>query len=115
MKPAALLVHVPDWEVGLAWYRKAFPGAAVLELPEFGFRALRIGDFAIEVVCSDETVPSGRAGTVLYWAVEDLVKAIAHFCRLGSNIYRGPMQIEDGLGMCQITDPFGNLIGLRGP
>ncbi|MEZ8336060.1 glyoxalase/bleomycin resistance/dioxygenase family protein, partial [Vibrio splendidus] len=28
--------------------------------------------------------------------------------------YRGPMAIENGLFMCQIEDPFGNLIGLRG-
>jgi hypothetical protein len=24
------------------------------------------------------------------------------------------MPIEDGLGMCQLADPFGNLLGLRG-
>ncbi|MBE3659112.1 glyoxalase/bleomycin resistance/dioxygenase family protein, partial [Vibrio navarrensis] len=25
-----------------------------------------------------------------------------------------PMEIENGLSMCQVEDPFGNLIGLRG-
>lgn len=115
MRPTALLVHVRDWESGFSWYQEAFPEASIVELPEFEFKALRIGEFVIEVVRSDEKVPSGRAGTVLYWSVGDLLEAIAHFRRLGSELYRGPMQIEDGLGMCQVTDPFGNLIGLRGP
>ena len=26
----------------------------------------------------------------------------------------GPMEIEGGQSICQIEDPFGNLIGLRG-
>lgn len=115
MHPIALLVHVEDWETGFLWYQKAFPEATIVEMPEFDFRALRIGDFLIEVVRSDEKVPSGRAGTVLYWGVADLLEAVAHFRQLGAEIYRGPMQIEHGLGMCQVTDPFGNLIGLRGP
>ncbi|TOL44982.1 glyoxalase/bleomycin resistance/dioxygenase family protein, partial [Vibrio parahaemolyticus] len=38
----------------------------------------------------------------------------AHFQKLGARLYRGPMEIEDGLSMCQVEDPFGNLIGLRG-
>lgn len=114
MQPIAVLIHVPDWEMGFSWYQKAFSGAVVVEMPEFNFRALRIGDFFIEVVRADDKVPSGKSGTVLYWAVPDLLKAIEHFESIGSEIYRGPMPIENGQGMCQMTDPFGNLIGLRG-
>ena len=66
MRPTALLVHVDDWEAGFSWYREAFPGATIVELPEFEFRALRIGNFIIEIVRSDEKVPSGKAGTILY-------------------------------------------------
>ena len=53
MRPAALLVHVPDWEVGLSWYQKAFPDAVVVEFPEFKFRALQLDDFVIEIVRND--------------------------------------------------------------
>lgn len=114
MFPTALLVHVPDWEVGFDWYKKAFPEAKTIEIPEINYRVLQIGEFQIEVVRSDEKVTNGKAGTVLYWRVDDLLKAIEHFKKLGSELYRGPMSIENGLGMCQVTDPFGNLIGLRG-
>ena len=53
------------------------------------------------------------SGTICYWKVDDLSVAIDHLLALGSHIHRGPMQIEGGMGMCQVTDTFGNLIGLR--
>lgn len=104
MKPIAILIHAPDWEAGFSWYQKAFPDAVVVKLPEFDFRALRIGDFFIEIVRADEKVSSGKSGTVLYWKVPDLLAAIEHFENLGSEIYRGPMAIKKGQGMCQVTD-----------
>lgn len=40
--------------------------------------------------------------------------ALAHGERLGAVRYRGPMQIEPGVWMCQVQDPWGNCLGLRG-
>ncbi len=34
---------------------------------------------------------------------------------LGAKLYRGPLDIEDNQVICQLMDPFGNLIGLRAP
>lgn len=115
MKPYAVLIHVPDWEKGFLWYHKAFPTAKVVDLPEFKFKALQLDDFLIEIVSSDEKVASGKAGTVIYWAVNNITEEINRFVQLGAKLYRGPMKIENGLRMCQLIDPFGNLIGLRGP
>ncbi|MDX8425330.1 VOC family protein, partial [Vibrio parahaemolyticus] len=39
---------------------------------------------------------------------------LSRFEAIGASLYRGPMEIENGLSMCQLEDPFGNLIGLRG-
>ncbi|WP_431685605.1 VOC family protein [Hahella sp. NBU794] len=111
--PTAILIHVNDIEAGLAWYKKAFPSAR--ERCVDGFRYLDVEGFHIEIVWADAKVPAGKAGTVLYWSVGNLADEIERFLALGSMVYRGPMQIENGLGMCQVTDPFGNLIGLRGP
>jgi len=83
-------------------------------LEESDFNVLDIDGFLLELVQSDEKVDAGKAGTVLYWAVPNLSEAIAHFESHGAALYRGPMTIENGLGMCQMEDPFGNLIGLRG-
>ncbi len=115
MKPSALLVYVDDCEAGLRWYQRAFPEAKRVELPEFDFTLLKIGEFALEVVQADSKVTSGRAGTVLYWQVDNLTATINRLTQLGAKLYRGPIEIENHQSMCQLCDPFGNLIGLRGP
>ncbi|USD67427.1 glyoxalase/bleomycin resistance/dioxygenase family protein [Vibrio sp. SCSIO 43136] len=114
MKPAALLIPVPNVKVGVDWYLKAFPKAKPRYLPDFDFTVLDIGDFAIEVVQADDKVNAGKQGVVMYWQVPCLDDAMIHFRSLGAKLYRGPLAIEDDLYMCQFEDPFGNLIGLRG-
>lgn len=114
MKPAAILIHVPDVTAGLAWYQLAFPQATPVFLEAFDFTVLDLNSFSLEIVQADEKVGSGKQGTVLYWSVPVLQDALDHFRSLGAVLYRGPMVIEDGLGMCQVEDPFGNLIGLKG-
>ena len=115
MNPIGLLVHVEDIEEALSWYSSAFTDAVCIELPLSGVEALQIGNFILEIVPSDNKVSSGESGTVLYWQVVDLQAEIVLFQNLGSILFRGPMEIEEGLAMCQMTDTFGNLIGLRGP
>ena len=112
---AAILVHVADTQAGLAWYQRAFPDAERRFLAAFDFAYLRIGAIDLEIVQADEKVASGPAGSIVYWAVADLDRALAHFQALGAPLYRGPMAIQEGLWMCQVRDPWGNCIGLRGP
>lgn len=112
--PTAILIHVPHVAVGLAWYQQAFPQAVAEYLPEFDFTVLHVGNFTIEVVQADAKVCEGKRGTVLYWQVESFDLAVEHLSKLGAKRYRGPMLIEGNKRMCQLEDPFGNLIGLKG-
>jgi predicted enzyme related to lactoylglutathione lyase len=114
MTPVAVLVYIPDVEIGLQWYQQAFPEAVPMHLPDLDFTVLDLNGFSIEIVQSDDKVSEGKKGTVLYWSVRDLSVALSRFEALGASLYRGPMEIENGLSMCQLEDPFGNLIGLRG-
>ncbi|HBC3888501.1 TPA: glyoxalase/bleomycin resistance/dioxygenase family protein [Vibrio parahaemolyticus] len=114
MTPSAILVHVPDVTKGLEWYKKAFPEAVPIYHSDFDFTVLDLNGFSLEIVQADEKVGTGKNGTVIYWSVGNLCLALAHFEALGAYLYRGPMAIENGLSMCQVEDPFGNLIGLRG-
>lgn len=113
MKPVANMIHVENVALAMSWYKKAFPLAVERKIG--GFLYLDLNGFSLELVAADEKVGSGKFGSVTYWEVEDLESEISRFKDLGSLVYRGPMSIEFGLGMCQVTDPFGNLIGLRGP
>ena len=114
MKPVALLIHAPDVPAALAWYTSVFPNAKQIYHAAFDFTALDVDGFLLEIVPGDEKVSAGLAGTVVYWAVEDLALGIDRLQQLGAVLYRGPIAIENGLGMCQFKEPFGNLIGLRG-
>jgi predicted enzyme related to lactoylglutathione lyase len=114
LKPIALLVYVDNVEAGLNWYKKAFPESKTVYIEEFNFTALKINDFFLEIVQADEKVSSGKFGTVMYWSVSELNIVINNLENLGAALYRGPIAIENGLGMCQFEDPFGNLIGFRG-
>ena len=114
MMPVALLIHVPDVAQGLKWYKQAFPDAKERLCNDDSLAFLKLNGFMIEIVLADNKVGSGKRGTVLYWQVSDLDKSLAKFEAMGAKLYRGPMKIENGNYMCQVEDPFGNLIGLRG-
>jgi predicted enzyme related to lactoylglutathione lyase len=112
---AAVLIHVADVQAGLSWYEQAFPCAERKRLDTVDFEYLAIGSIKLELVAADGKVASGAAGSVVYWRVADFDVALKHLQGVGAVLYRGPMEIENGQRMCQVRDPWGNCIGLRGP
>ncbi len=111
---SAVMIHVADPEAALAWYASLFPGAVRKSSSDGTFQLLELGQVQLEFVPADSKVSSGPAGSVVYWHVPSLPLAISHSQALGATLYRGPMQIEPGLSMCQVRDPWGNCVGLRG-
>jgi predicted enzyme related to lactoylglutathione lyase len=112
---AAVMVHVSNVDAALAWYLQAFPEAIRTTARGTDFVYLCVGDIQLELVLADEKVSSGAAGSVVYWQVANFEESLHWLQVLGANLYRGPMQIEANLSMCQVKDPWGNCIGLRGP
>lgn len=110
---AAVMIHVPDVPAALEWYARAFPGAVRHEVE--GFTLLDLGGLTLEVVPADSKVASGAAGSVVYWRCPDFGRRLAEWRALGATLYRGPLDLEDGQRMAQVRDPWGNLLGLRGP
>jgi predicted enzyme related to lactoylglutathione lyase len=112
----AVLVHVPDVQSALAWYEIALPGAIQRHIadPE-PFDYLDLGGVMLEIVPADEKVTHAAAGSVVYWNTPDFEASLAHMLSVGATLYRGPGDIEHGQRMCQVRDPWGNCIGLRGP
>ena len=112
---AAVMIHVTDWKEGLAWYAKAFPEAKRISYPEFEFECLELNGVQIELVTADEKIGMGTAGLAVDWEVENFDNSLSHLIALGAILYRGPLTLEYGRRMCKLKDPFGNLIGIRGP
>ena len=111
----AVLVHVPDVERGMDWYVQALPGAVRKQIMEpLPFEYLELGAIMLEIVPADEKVSNAPAGSVVYWHTEDFEASLSHLLSLGATLYRGPLNIEHGQRMCQVQDPWGNCIGLRG-
>lgn len=110
------MVHVPDVEQGLRWYEEAFPGARREQLvAPVQFEYLAVGDVRIELVPSDAKATNGAAGSIVYWYAHDFQATLDHMLSVGATLYRGPRVVEHGEKMCQVRDPWGNCIGLRGP
>jgi predicted enzyme related to lactoylglutathione lyase len=112
---AAVMIHVSDVGQALAWYQQAFPMAVRETIKSHSFQFLSCGGIRIEVVQADQKVQSGAAGSVVYWSVANFQSVLDHFLSIGATLYRGPLAIENGQSMCQVLDPWGNCIGLRGP
>lgn len=62
----------------------------------------------------DDRNPRGGS-PVVYWAVDNLHAARGHLLTAGCTHHRGPLRIEGQRQICQLTDPFGTIIGLDGP
>lgn len=57
-----------------------------------------------------------RGGSpVVYWAVDDLDTARKHLLDAGCTHHRGPLLVTPGRRICQLTDPYGTVVGLEGP
>jgi predicted enzyme related to lactoylglutathione lyase len=107
------MFHVSDVQKACDWYSRLLSIKPVYLLDDFS--VLRIGNTEICFHKADSKVSSGKSGVVTYWRVADFSKAVARAEKMGGEVHRGPLEIEDGYTICQIADPFGNLFGLVGP
>jgi predicted enzyme related to lactoylglutathione lyase len=61
----------------------------------------------------DDFNAGGPAGCVAYWDVSDVDAVAADWIGHGAVAHRGPKTIATGERLCQLLDPFGNLIGIH--
>jgi predicted enzyme related to lactoylglutathione lyase len=108
-----VMYFVADRRAAAAWYSNLFDTEITwLEDPEHFF--IRIGNQDVWFHDSDSKVPSGAAGHVAYWQVTDFDAVLERATKLGAQLYRGPLDRQDGTYMCQVKDLDGNLIGFIG-
>jgi predicted enzyme related to lactoylglutathione lyase len=109
-----LMYFVEEPPLAVAWYSRFFQvPAGIADDPEWLF--LPVGAVAIWFHRADSKVAQGAAGQVAYWEVPDFDLMLDRAISQGAILYRGPLDRGDGKFMCQVKDPFGNLIGLVGP
>jgi len=110
--PGNVFYFVTDLAAAAAWYSARLGAAPVT-------RALQLLMFALPGARltlheADEFNQPGPSGTVPYWTVSDVDATVAEWSQHGERA-PGPRTIMTGERLCQVLDPFGNLLGLRQP
>ncbi len=91
------------------WYSKMFGILPYRDDKDFiGFE---IGAMLLGLHRADKKTEPGTS-QVAYWCVDDLNEATEYLLSEGAEIYRKTIKIAEGGKVCQLKDPFGNIIGL---
>ncbi len=107
-----VVMFVPAVRAATEWYSSAL-GLPIACLDDnFGY--IKVGSYKLCFHVADEKANAGHRGQVAYWRVSSLAQACALLERAGATTYRGPLAIGNGEAVCQMSDPFGNLLGLIG-
>ena len=102
---------VPDLAEATAWYTARLGADPVLTARQLS--RFDLGGARLTVHTVDEFNTGGPGGCVAYWDVPDVDALAAEWARHGAVAHRGPKTIMTGERLCQLLDPFGNLIGVR--
>ena len=111
LKAVSVMYFVDDPQAAAFWYAKhLFNDVRIQE--ESGFFWFETGTVEVGFHPSDEKNPAG-GGAVVYWQVEALDRSRDALLRAGCEPWRGPLRLSPERVICQLRDPFGNIIGLE--
>ena len=103
-----------DLDAAVDWYRILL-GTEPIDVHE-QLAAFDVSGTRLTVHITDTyNRPAGTAGSVSYWDVSDVDAVVAGCVDRGGVVHRGPKSVFTGERLCQVLDPFGNLIGFRQP
>jgi catechol 2,3-dioxygenase-like lactoylglutathione lyase family enzyme len=107
-----VVMFVPTVRTAAEWYSSALGLPIACINDNFGY--IKVGSSQLCFHVADEKANAGPRGQVAYWRVSSLSQTRALLERAGATLYRGPLVISNGEAICQMSDPFGNLLGLIG-
>lgn len=79
------------------------------------FCSFKFGNTYFNLHLADDQSPKSKGGSVCYFHVDDFLKFIERAKSFDMKMYRGPLEVNEiGRTICQLEDPFGNVIGIEG-
>ncbi|MBC7419168.1 MAG: GNAT family N-acetyltransferase [Bdellovibrio sp.] len=105
-------LFVADIQASKQWYQKVFNQKPTIDLENYV--EFRLGSSGLCLHFADDKSPLATGGSVGYWKVAQFENTINLFKQFGATIYRGPIDLPTSEKICQIKDPFSNVIGLIG-
>ena len=105
-----VIYHVTDIDRAKVWYAKAFQRDPYFDQPFYvGFD---VAGYELGLDPNQSTGQSGRGGSVAYWRVADIDRAVRHFVAAGASLVEPVQDVGEGIKVATVADPFDNLIGL---
>jgi hypothetical protein len=107
--PRAVRIPVTHLAIGREWYTRA------LDVPP-DFEDARcviftVGGCQLILELADH---AATPATVVYWGVDQLQAELARIAAIGADPARSPPLVDTDHGTAQVSDPFGNSLGLIG-
>lgn len=104
-----VLFPVADLAAARDWYSAVLGHGPYFDEPFYvGFDA---GGYELGLQPLEGRPPS-NAGSVAYWAVEDVDAALARLLAAGASLLAAAEDVGGGIRVASVTDPFGNALGL---
>lgn len=101
------LYPAPDLPKAKAWYELVFERKPYFDEPFYvGFD---IGGFELGLV---PDAPVGSGGVKALWGVDDIQQELKRLRSAGISAIAEVQDVGGGIKLVDITDPFGNLVGL---
>ena len=101
------IYHAPDLAKAKAWYELVFQRKPYFDEPFYvGFD---VGGFELGLVPDAEP---GHVGAKALWGIDDIQHEIQRLQAAGVTILGEIQDVGGGIKVVDISDPFGNLVGL---
>jgi methyltransferase (TIGR00027 family) len=107
-----VVYQVGDVEAAKAWYSRVLGLEPAFDSPVACI--FRIGANTLSLAKGASALGDGEGRIGVYWEVDDVDRAFARLLELGARAKSAPSNVLT-LRVAQVSDPFGNVLGLSGP
>lgn len=108
--PSAIIFPTADVEATKTLYTAVLGLEPYVDAPYYvGYR---VGD--VEIGFDPNAARQGTTMPIVYWSSDDVQGRVDELVAAGATVQRPPSDVGGGMLVAVLTDPSGNLIGVRG-
>lgn len=114
---STVMIFADDPELSARWWGELLGAPVKLDVSGTGAVYAWVEVSGVELgfhPADDERNPRGGS-PVVYWQVDNVDETRSRLLAAGCEHHRGPLTIEPGRRIAQVTDPFGTIVGIDGP
>ncbi len=105
-----VIYHAPDLDAAKSWY-STLPGIQPYFDQPF-YVGFNVRGYELGLDPDPSTTPGGASGSIAYWGVSDTQASLQRGLSLGATERTAVQEVDEGIKMATMSDPFGNIIGV---